>query len=157
MQTTLERRARWLFPAGTAVPLVSASPSGMGREISGLCQEGISVCSGHAELLRGRHTIPTRGETAQRCSQNLTLPNPKMLLRGLVCKFLSCAGFSGVSQLGATSVPPLPAVPGLVAGPSEAGTSGCVIAAARQGKVHHGKMPGGLLTAVLWRAQLRKL
>lgn len=40
LQTTLERRARWLFPAGTAVPLVSASPSGMGREISGLCQGG---------------------------------------------------------------------------------------------------------------------
>lgn len=38
LQTALERRARWLFPAGTAVPLVSASPSGTGREFSGLCR-----------------------------------------------------------------------------------------------------------------------
>lgn len=153
MQTTLERRARWLFPAGTAVPLVSASPSGMRREISGLCQVGISVCSGHAGLLRGRQIIPTQGETAQCCSLSLTLPDPKMFLRGLICRFLSCAGFSGVSHLGATS----PCCARAGGCPSEAGTSGCVIAAARRGKVHHGKMPGGLLTAVLWRAQLRKL
>lgn len=78
---------------------------------------------------------------------------PKCCSGGWLADFCPVQVFQGPP----TSVPPLPAVPGLEAGPSEAGTSGCLIAAARRGKVHHGKMPGGLLTGVLWRAQLRKL
>lgn len=101
-----------------------------------------------------RNTEPRSTAPLLECSSRCQ--TPKCCSRGWfadLCPVQGPEGFSGVAHLGATPG----AVPGLVAGPSQAGTSGCVIAVVRRGKVHPGKMPGGLLTGVLWRAQLRNL
>lgn len=93
-------------PAGTAVPLASASPSGMGREISGLCWVGICACFGldmlewapwgqaHHSHMRWDNTALLRA--ASHCQ------TPKCCSGGWFADFLSCAGFSGVSHPGAT-------------------------------------------------------
>lgn len=73
--------------------------------------------AGHA----GMGSLGARTSFPERSAQ----PNPKMLLWELICRFLSCAGFSGVTHLGATS--PCCARAAGLAGPSGAGTSRCVI------------------------------
>lgn len=158
---------------GSAAPALASPLGPMGRGISGLCpsakspggnwclgaQCGLEM-DGTGSLGAGkslsRELIPAPHHSAS-APYSLTLLKTKMLLQGLVF-VLFCPAWSPVCFVGAAHLGGTPAVEQPVAGPTASWHLRVRYRSHVPGlKSTMGKMPGGLLTGVLRRAQLRNL